>query len=403
MRILVADNTGLTKDIQVEEQKVLQTFGKQEEGMPVNDLIRIGENYFATSHEDFNVRLYSLTDNTYTFEIPLKNKSEIVSLCYNENKIYVLQKDGMISCIEILYHEDMPYMEEPELVIKVNATQANRARLNPFDTSKLVVLCKDTNPQIVDLNEKTVIWKARNVKNDHLDLTVPIFDLDCAFKTENQFFVSTAHRKIRLYDTKIKNCKPVFDHQFAYSKHPLNNILMSQCKSFVYVSDAGGSVFYLDPKKEFKIVGKLKGASGSIRNMVLSENNPYIATVSLDRYLRVYNTNTNSLFQKIYLKQKLSAIALIDENVEERDDFEDPEVVKPLKYNKSQNEIKKSAKDIRTKAKQARLRLTFEKQNKKVKNDVPADYQINEEIGLNEEYEEEDNGNQEGYEEEEDY
>jgi len=43
MRILVADNTGLTKDIQVEDQKVLQTFGKQEEGMPVTNLIRIGE------------------------------------------------------------------------------------------------------------------------------------------------------------------------------------------------------------------------------------------------------------------------------------------------------------------------------------------------------------------------
>ena len=71
------------------------------------------QNYFATSHEDFNVRLYSLTDNTYTFEIPLKNQSEIVSLCYNENQIYVLQKDGTVSSIEILYHEDMPYMEEP--------------------------------------------------------------------------------------------------------------------------------------------------------------------------------------------------------------------------------------------------------------------------------------------------
>jgi len=114
----------------------------------------------------------------------------------------------------------------------------------------------------------------------------------------------------------------------------------------------------------------------------------------------VYNTNTNSLFQKIYLKQKLSAVALIDENVEERDDYEDPEVAKPLKYNKSQNEIKKSATEMRSKAKQARLRLTFEKKNKKVKNETPANYQINEEY----EEEEEDHENQdEGYEEEEDY
>ncbi len=114
----------------------------------------------------------------------------------------------------------------------------------------------------------------------------------------------------------------------------------------------------------------------------------------------MYNTNTNSLFQKIYLKQKLSAVALIDENVEERDDYEDPEVAKPLKYNKTQNEIKKTALELRTKAKQARLRLNFEvKKNKKVKNEAPADYKINEE------YEDEEGEDQaeEGYEEEEDY
>jgi len=398
MRVLVADNTGLTKDIQVEDQKVLQTYGKQEEGMPINNLIRIGENYFVTSHEDFNVRLFSLTDTTYTFEADLKNKSEIVSLCHNENLIYVLQKDGTVSSIEILYHDDMPYLEEPELVIKINATQANRARLNPFDTSKLVVLCKDTNPQIIDLKEKTVCWKARNVKNDYLDLAVPIFDLDCAFKSETQFFVSTALRKIRLYDTKVKDCKPVVDHQFEHSKYPLNNILISHCKTLIYVSNTEGSVVCLDPKKAFKIVGKLKGACGSIRSMVMSENHPYIATVSLDRHLRVYNTNTNTLFQKIYLKQKLSAVVLIDENVEERDDQEDLEVVKPARVTKTQNEVKKSALEMRTKAKQARLRLTFEKKNKKVKNDTPAAYEINEEYE-----DEEDQANEEALEDEDDY
>ena len=136
------------------------------------------------------------------------------------------------------------------------------------------------------MNEKIVVWKARNVKNDHLDLAVPIFDMDCAFKTETQFYVVTALKKIRFYDTKVKNCKPTVDHQFAHTKFPLNNILMSHCKSFIYVADNSGSVFCLDPKKDFKIVGKFKGAVGSVRSMVMSENNPYIATVSLDRHLR---------------------------------------------------------------------------------------------------------------------
>jgi len=46
------------------------------------------------------------------------------------------------------------------------------------------------------LNEKKAFWKGKNVKNDYLDLTVPIHDLDCAFKSENEFYVSTAYHKV---------------------------------------------------------------------------------------------------------------------------------------------------------------------------------------------------------------
>ena len=55
MRILVADNTGLVKDIQVEDQKIAGSFGKQEKGMPIKNLVRIGEvNCFI------NAKIYSL-------------------------------------------------------------------------------------------------------------------------------------------------------------------------------------------------------------------------------------------------------------------------------------------------------------------------------------------------------
>jgi len=138
----------------------------------------------------------------------------------------------------------------------------------------MIVLSKDTNPQvriffscnlthkIFDLNENTACWKARNVKNDYLDLTVPIYDLDCAFKNENEFYVSTAYHKvtisliihnlqdkIRLYDVRTKNCKPVIDYEYPHSKHPLNNILLSQCKNYAYVSDQSGSIAILDTRK----------------------------------------------------------------------------------------------------------------------------------------------------------
>jgi len=394
MRILVADNTGLVKDVQVEDQKISASFGKQEKGMPIKNLVRVGENYFASSHEDCAVRIYCLNDTTYTFEAPLKHQSEIMSLSFDQDKIYALQKDGSVSLVEILYEEDMPYLEEPQSLFKVNATQANRAKLSPYDNSRLVVLSQGTNPQIFDLNEKKAFWKGKNVKNDYLDLTVPIHDLDCAFKSENEFYVSTAYHKIRLYDIRTKNCKPVIDYEFPHSKHPLNNILLSHCQNYAYVSDQGGDIFNLDLRKDFKIVGKLKGALGSIRDMVMSKSHPYLASVSLDRYLRVYNTNTNTLYRKIYLKQKLSSVILIDEEVEERDDEENPEENKIIKPVKPQNEVKNKAKQMRAMAKKARLRLTFEKKvtNKEEIEEEEYDEEYNQEYEPNDvdqdEYEE---------------
>ena len=43
----------------------------------------------------------------------MKAQTEIVSLAYNDNKVYSLQKDGALSSLEVLYQEDMPYFDEP--------------------------------------------------------------------------------------------------------------------------------------------------------------------------------------------------------------------------------------------------------------------------------------------------
>jgi hypothetical protein len=36
-------------------------------------------------------------------------------------------------------------------IFKINATQTNRGKLNSFDLNKMLVLCKDTNPQVTEM------------------------------------------------------------------------------------------------------------------------------------------------------------------------------------------------------------------------------------------------------------
>ena len=42
------------------------------------------------------------------------------------------------------------------------------------------------------------------------------------------------------------------------------------------------------------MVGKLKGANGSITSFDIHKNENYLSSVSLDRYMRVYNLTDNN-------------------------------------------------------------------------------------------------------------
>ena len=58
------------------------------------------------------------------------------------------------------------------------------------------------------------------------------------------------------------------------------------------------------------MAGKLHGAmqpcGGSIRGLALQSDGPLLASVGLDRYLRLHNTATRKTVHKVYLKQQLT-------------------------------------------------------------------------------------------------
>ena len=55
---------------------------------------------------------------------------------------------------------------------------------------------------------------------------------------------------------------------------------------------------------------KYKGCVGGIRAIDCLESKPYFGTVSLDRFLRIYNINKQTPIQKMYLKSQLNSILL---------------------------------------------------------------------------------------------
>lgn len=97
------------------------------------------------------------------------------------------------------------------------------------------------------------------------------------------------------------------------------------------------------------------------------------------------------MFRKVYLKHKLTGVALLDDTIDEDNAEDEPEENRLLKRYDGQNETKKKALDFKAKMKESRVRLTFEK-TKKVKTENNEEAQ---EPNLENEYEQED------YEEEE--
>jgi WD40 repeat protein len=69
------------------------------------------------------------------------------------------------------------------------------------------------------------------------------------------------------------------------------------------------------------LVGKLKGAFGTVRDLVVDDEGKYIVTVSVDRYLRCYDTETRKLLQQHNLNTRLTSVcfAEVTAEVEERE------------------------------------------------------------------------------------
>lgn len=98
----------------------------------------------------------------------------------------------------------------------------------------------------------------------------------------------------------------------------------TQITSQVIVVDNIGYVRNIDLRMK-REVAKYKGFTGAIKDVVCHETLPYLATVSLDRFLRVHHLTTKKLVKKVYLKQQLTSLLFSQEGIEKVEPNEDGE------------------------------------------------------------------------------
>ncbi|GBN10750.1 WD repeat-containing protein 74 [Araneus ventricosus] len=176
---------------------------------------------------------------------------------------------------------------------------------NPFSDLQVATGGEENDLKIWDLSiPDTPVFQAKNVRNDFLDLRVPVWITDLKFKSLDKVVTCTRHHQVRLYDTRAQR-RPVIDMEFE--RYPLMSLSLAHNDNQVVVGSSRGRMALLDLRKKL-LVHVFKGFAGSVRSIQCHPTLPLVASCGLDRFLRIHDLNKHKLLKKIYLKTRLNCL-----------------------------------------------------------------------------------------------
>uniref|UniRef100_A0A8C8VHQ7 WD repeat-containing protein 74 n=1 Tax=Pelusios castaneus TaxID=367368 RepID=A0A8C8VHQ7_9SAUR len=168
------------------------------------------------------------------------------------------------------------------------------------------------------------IFRAKNVRNDWLNLRVPVWECDLQFLPDSEKIVTcTGHHQVRLYDPSSPQRRPVLE--VTYGEHPLTALSLTPGANSVIVGSSRGDMAVID-LRQGRLVKCLKGFAGSVRSIHCHPTLPLVASCGLDRFLRVHHIEEKRLVHKVYLKSRLNCLLLT--SCEKWED-EEPELAAP--------------------------------------------------------------------------
>lgn len=189
-----------------------------------------------------------------------------------------------------------------------------------------------------DYSSLVQVWEAKNVKNDKLDLRVPIWPVALRFlrplestdveksKLNYQFVVITRWSHLGLYRTQHGR-KPLQYKELLPNREPLTqlqlvgkdvselgNIFATDFKDFeIVTADTKHNVYKFDikGKLQFKF-GKtdITGAS----SFLAVHDQKYLLQGGLDRYARIFDLQSGTRLAKVYTGSKVNYLLMLDDD-----------------------------------------------------------------------------------------
>ncbi|CCD25516.1 ribosome biosynthesis protein NSA1 NDAI_0F01980 [Naumovozyma dairenensis CBS 421] len=214
--------------------------------------------------------------------------------------------------------------------------------------------------KLVEINsnftEIKQIWEAKNVKNDTLDLRVPVWPIGVKFlrpfekegsdfknQLNYQFLAVTHWSHLGKYRT-VHGRKPMEYIDLLPDREPLTSFILSgndlSRLGNLQSSDFADAKFFIsDTKKnvfQFNSTGRLlkkfgKGEITGASSYINVYGNKYLLQGGLDRYVRVFDLQHGNSLSKVYLGGKINFITVLDTD----------EVVVPVKEDAKSKKAKK--------------------------------------------------------------
>lgn len=179
---------------------------------------------------------------------------------------------------------------------------------------------KENDLKIWDLQRpEEPIFRAKNLRNDWLDLRVPIWIRDLDFIPGSDKVVTcTSYHQVRIYDPSTPQRRPV--QEVLFGEDPLTALSVTPDGRSVVVGNSHGYMGVIDLRKG-RLLCALKGSAGSVRSIQCHKSMPVVASCGLDRFMRLHSLNDKNLLHKVYLKSRLNCLLLTSQEKWEEEDL----------------------------------------------------------------------------------
>lgn len=316
LRAIIGDETGLLKLVDV-ASKAASSYGQQSRHSGIKGLVwTIQNKEFFLVRVNGSLEYYLIIGNN---ELVLQDSvqielggGDVVGLVSNQEGIvaaytsigtisrYSLGRNGKIERVA----DDMT-VRGPLSAVTYNGQQLATGGL-------------ENDVQLWDLNKSEVTWSAKNVPHDFLSLRVPVWVSAISFMrtndtySEHELVTGTGFKHVRLYDVRAKR-QPV--HTMDIRDFRVTSLAPHIDGRSVFVGDTSGGFNLWDVRSCSRSV-VLPGATGSVRHCTVHPYGLTVATVSLDRFLRMYDcTRKYKPISSVYLKNRINTCILFDDFV----------------------------------------------------------------------------------------